>query len=38
MNARDSDGWTQLMNACINGQTDVVKFLNFVLLNVEKQY
>ena len=29
MNARDSDGLTPFLNACMNGQTDVVDFLNF---------
>ena len=32
MNARDSDGWTPLMNACVNSPTDVVGFFNFVFL------
>ena len=30
MNARDSDGLTPFLIACVNGPTYVVEFLNFV--------
>ena len=37
MNSKDIRGWTLFMNACINGQNDVVKSVKLLLPKAKKK-